>query len=371
LPSLDIRDGALDYLFNVYKRVLPSLGDYITNHGGQVNLSHVDVILAEVGSIEDYVFTMKYDNERREKERRDQNNARTKQANGRSLDAPPTTPTIQPKPKATGRAGKILEKHQEKEVPVKKQGEGKIKSSHMKSKENLQAALALKESLNSAKSKSDEIYETAVHLSESEVIVQEQAEDVYKNSDLKIEAVKEEKEFFQDEDSGVKRKLEDAESGSGVGVVGAAEEEFDDDEDGDEDEDLESIPIEIPEAISPEVAATFKNRVKDEQKKKLDEYAKTVDDKVRLHEIGWKDRYYTDKCKADDVANHGGREHLFKSYIMGLCWVMKYYYEGCKLISSTLCVRTVPLRMYCSPESLRIRSQLEMVLSISLCTFCI
>ena len=48
LPSLDIRDGALDFLFNVYKRLLPSLGDYITNHGGNVNLSHVDVILANV-----------------------------------------------------------------------------------------------------------------------------------------------------------------------------------------------------------------------------------------------------------------------------------------------------------------------------------
>ena len=59
------------------------------------------------------------------------------------------------------------------------------------------------------------------------------------------------------------------------------------------------------------------------------EHVKTVEDKVRLHEPGWKDRYYTDKCKADDVASNGGREHLFRSYVMGLCWVMKYYYDGC------------------------------------------
>ena len=26
---------------------------------------------------------------------------------------------------------------------------------------------------------------------------------------------------------------------------------------------------------------------------------------------------------------HGGKEHLFRSYIVGLCWVMKYYYDGC------------------------------------------
>ena len=55
-----------------------------------MNLSHVDVILAEVGSIEDYVFTMKHENEEREKQRREQFKARKKNANGRSLDDPRT-----------------------------------------------------------------------------------------------------------------------------------------------------------------------------------------------------------------------------------------------------------------------------------------
>ena len=96
----------------------------------------------------------------------------------------------------------------------------------------------------------------------------------------------------------------------------------DGEDDGDDDDDENEI----------EVVSAFKERVKDAQKKKLDEYARTVDDKVRLHERGWKDRYYSDKCKADDVANHGGRDHLFRSYIIGLCWVMKYYYEGCKFL---------------------------------------
>ena len=125
-----------------------------------------------------------------------------------------------------------------------------------------------------------------------------------------------------DENEGKKkRKLEDVEpvkkeeNNTGIGEVGDIKDEFDEDDD-DEDES---------EAVS-----AFKERVKDEQKKKLDEYARTVEDKVRLHETGWKDRYYSDKCKADDVANHGGRDHLFRSYIVGLCWVMKYYYEGCK-----------------------------------------
>ena len=326
LPSLDIRDGALDYLFNVYKRILPSLGDYITNHGGQVNLSHVDVILAEVGSIEDHVFSMKHSNEERDKERREQFKARKKQANGRSLNDPRTAIQEKQPPKVMGKAAKILEKQKQKELSSsKKGGKSKIKPSHMKGQDNLQAAMALKESLNVGDVKEEAGEHPVVKV---ENVKKEEEIDMDVDSENKDESkVKIENET----ESAKKRKFETVEKDTnepGVGLVGNAEDEFgtkDEDEDDDDDE-------EPTEEVSIEVAAAFKDRVKDEQRKKLDEYAKNVDDKVRLHETGWKDRYYTDKCKADDVANHGGRDHLFRSYVMGLCWVMKYYYEGCKFI---------------------------------------
>ena len=38
------------------KQVISSLGDYLTASGGVVNLKQVDVIMAEVGEIEDEVF---------------------------------------------------------------------------------------------------------------------------------------------------------------------------------------------------------------------------------------------------------------------------------------------------------------------------
>lgn len=41
LPSLDIRDGAIDFLMEVYKELLPSMGDYITGEGGEVHLPQV------------------------------------------------------------------------------------------------------------------------------------------------------------------------------------------------------------------------------------------------------------------------------------------------------------------------------------------
>lgn len=334
LPSLDIRDGALDYLFNVYKRILPSLGDYITNHGGQVNLSSVDVILAEVGSIEDHVFSMKYDNEQREKKRRAEFNQRKKNAKGRSLDAPPLVSTQQ-KPKAMGRAARILEKQQAQEHILKKQSEGRIISSHMKTKENLKAAMALKESMGLSVVKQDA--ESGAGEGEVEKTTQAADDEAEGGEKMDVSMSVEEDESTESKPkgkSGKKRKVEEIAEAStnkdGVGVVGDVEDEFDQDDGDDEEEsEPEPIKIEVTEDLSPEVASAFKDKVKNEQMKKLDEYAKSVEDKVRLHEKGWKDRYYSDKCKADDVKNHGGREHLFRSYIVGLCWVMKYYYEGC------------------------------------------
>lgn len=324
LPSLDIRDGALDFLFNVYKRILPTLGDYITNHGGQVNLSRVDVILAEVGSIEDYVFTMKHDNQMRESRRRDDMKARRKQAGGRSLDAPPVVIT-QPKPKAKGRAAKILERQEEMRAVKQEIKTEKIKSSHMKSKENLDAAMALKKALSSKLAGVKEDPEATSPAMKKE---EEQKPECSAQSDL----LKKEEAHSMEEDgtgavSGAKRNMDvvKQEENSHLGEVGDAEVEFEDDA-----EDEDDPPLPAIEDTSPEVAKAFKDRLKVEQQKQLDTYSKNVKDKVRLHEKGWKDRYYTDKCKADDVAANGGREHLFRSYVLGLCWVMKYYYDGCE-----------------------------------------
>lgn len=301
-----------------------------------MNLSHVDVILAEVGAIEDHVFAMRHQTELRNKSRREEQKARKKQANGRNPNAPPVISASQPKPMVVGRAARILEKQQAKEQPLKKKGDTKIKSSHMQSKDNLQAALAMKESLGGMKSDKDTDERPAADDFNVEMEGEERTEAAMVPSvkdEVNDVAVKSEpEEEVNSTLDGKKRKLEDVDemNGSGVGVVGDAEDEFggDDDDDDEDDDDVDKVDS-IPEDVSPEVAAAFKERVKSVQEKKLDEYAKNIEDKVRLHEIGWKDRYYSDKCKADDVANHGGREHLFRSYVMGLCWVMKYYYDGC------------------------------------------
>ena len=74
LPSLDIRDGALDFLFNVYKRILPSFGGFITSDGGRVNLLLVDRILEEVAAIEDKVFALRHRAEEQDRAKRQRRN---------------------------------------------------------------------------------------------------------------------------------------------------------------------------------------------------------------------------------------------------------------------------------------------------------
>uniref|UniRef100_A0A8C9ZFA4 5'-3' exoribonuclease n=1 Tax=Sander lucioperca TaxID=283035 RepID=A0A8C9ZFA4_SANLU len=52
------------------------------------------------------------------------------------------------------------------------------------------------------------------------------------------------------------------------------------------------------------------------------------EDNVRLWEDGWKQRYY--KTKFDvDVEDEDFRKKVVKSYVEGLCWVLRYYYQGC------------------------------------------
>lgn len=51
-------------------------------------------------------------------------------------------------------------------------------------------------------------------------------------------------------------------------------------------------------------------------------------DDVRLWEDGWKDRYYSQKFDVDsnDIAF---RHTVANHYVRGLCWVLRYYYQGC------------------------------------------
>jgi 5'-3' exoribonuclease 1 len=47
LPNLHINEGALGLMFGIYKKVLPTCGDYIQD-GGNVNMANMQLILNEL-----------------------------------------------------------------------------------------------------------------------------------------------------------------------------------------------------------------------------------------------------------------------------------------------------------------------------------
>ena len=275
LPSLDIRDGGLDYLFNTYRRILPSMGGYITSDGGKVDLGRVDMMLAEVAAIEDKVFKERHHAEMQDKQRRMRQKASRRGDQHQAGQSEDKT-----KAQVLGRAARAMQEEKSDDATKSSKGEAENRSAAEKLKMELMG--------NKKREKKEE---------------KKGSEDV-KTDDAGDNA------FFDDDDS----------SSS----------------DGEEDE-LNRIDCVLEQNldtdITPEEAEKAKRDMKDIiakiEREKLDKFSESVVDNVRLHEDGWKDRYYSDKCKLEDIEHKGGgREELFKEYIVGLTWVMRYYYDG-------------------------------------------
>lgn len=98
LPSLEIREGAIDRLVGIYKRVLPRCGGYLAKHG-IVDLSRVQMVLQELGYVEDEIFKKRQENDLAYKRRLKANKERDRQKRQR-MDAPLWTPSGQFSPHA-------------------------------------------------------------------------------------------------------------------------------------------------------------------------------------------------------------------------------------------------------------------------------
>ncbi|CAG0882051.1 unnamed protein product [Darwinula stevensoni] len=200
LPSLEIREGAIDRLVSLYKKAVYKTGGYVTN-SGLVNMMRVQLIMTDLGQVEDEIFRQR---QAREQEYKRREKERKKREKSLSSVAPAFIPGGQFNP-VMGRA----QMHQ--------------------STSNRAVAQELRASMRDNHSESGE--------------------------------------------RGTKRKLEDTERVK-------------------EDEDEEPH------------------------------------DEVRLWEEGFKERYYESKFDApsDDPMF---RFRVAQEYAHGLCWVLRYYYQGC------------------------------------------
>ncbi|CAM0137158.1 5'-3' exoribonuclease 2 [Umbelopsis sp. WA50703] len=259
LPSLEIREGAIDTLCTIWKKCLPVMGGYMTSKG-EVDLSKVQFLVTELGKMEDQIFM---DRKMRE-ERRSQGAKRRKLENERrkvEREQYDNGPTF----------------GDNTAVPVFAPSEGMSNHDVVANRASLRmanqsAAAALKAEIMGTAQDGETADEPGPH--------------------------------------GTKRKADELDE---------AEAEADQEDANDESDEPDN------EAAGRAILA----RVAAEKKAKDDAaQAREPDDEVRFWEAGWKGRFYKSKF---GIAENDSEEKqkIVKAYCEGLCWVFKYYCEGC------------------------------------------
>ncbi|KAI9252786.1 XRN 5'-3' exonuclease N-terminus-domain-containing protein [Helicostylum pulchrum] len=275
LPSLEIREGAISTLSLLWKSTMPMIGGYMT-HNGEVDLKRVQVLVTELGKMEDEIFSERKKTEERRsqgaKRRRLENDRRARETktfdpNGPNFGEMTAAPVNNPNAVMSNRD--IVANRAELRMA------------------NLSAAAALKAELSG-------IPPPAAPTSEETAGVKRKADE------LEEEKEEVEEEVLEEDD-----EPEDA-------MYGIIEKDTEKD---------------IAQAES-DAKAILKRA--DDEKKAKDEAARQrePEDEVRLWEAGWKERYY--KTKFDiTLQERDAIRDIVKSYCEGLVWVFKYYYQGC------------------------------------------
>uniref|UniRef100_A0A8B9P6G7 5'-3' exoribonuclease n=1 Tax=Apteryx owenii TaxID=8824 RepID=A0A8B9P6G7_APTOW len=214
LPSLEIREGAIDRLVNIYKNVVHKTGGYLTE-SGFVNLQRVQMIMLAVGEVEDSIFKKRKDDDDNFKRRQKEKRKRMKH------DHPSFIPGGQFSPQALG---------------------------------NRSSPQAISNPRQTA-------FEMRMHDRQNSTTSSP-------NTSLTSDGT-------PSPAGGIKRKAEDSDS-------------------------------------EPE-----------------------PEDNIRLWEAGWKQRYYKNKFDVD-ASDEKFRRKVVQSYVEGLCWVLRYYYQVLKSSSLKL-----------------------------------
>ncbi|XP_013693341.2 5'-3' exoribonuclease 3-like [Brassica napus] len=230
MPTLEIREGAINLLMAVYKKEFRSLDGYLTD-GCKPNLERVEQFIQAIGSFEDKIFQKRTRLHQRQAERIKGDKARKR----RMDDA---APTVQP----------------ESLVPVERFSGSRLASAPVPSP-------------------------------------------------------------FQPSDgvgSAPHQKARRLSSGSSIG---AAIVDVENSLEPDENENKEELKTKLKELIR-EKSDAFNSDTHEE-------------DKVKLGEPGWRERYYEEKFSVTTIEEMERiRKDVVLKYTEGLCWVMHYYMEG-------------------------------------------
>lgn len=331
LPSLEIREGAIDTLLEIWKRELDRMGGYLTNHG-KVNLGRAQIILDGIAAREDNIFQQRKEQEDRQernaKRRRKEDHRRQDMENGtwkNDKDQPPAPGSmqmngqdyVQVNPSDTARGGRLHPSlpsrpeaaKEEPAAPPKPVKPGK-KMSYAEQAASLKAGLAAMEGSNLDVVKNRRAIrmanQNAAAALKAELEGGDEKDDKAEGDEKEDNADGDEKHDMEvdaedaEETRGTKRKADDDEDGSGS-------ETGKDDEEGAPNPGDEVVPKKKLH-VNPDGTVEY-------------------EDTVRLWEPGYRERYYRQKFGVE-LSDKKFMSEITRSYMEGLCWVLEYYYQG-------------------------------------------
>ncbi|KAJ9124359.1 hypothetical protein QFC22_001159 [Naganishia vaughanmartiniae] len=369
LPSLEIREGAIDTLLGIWKKEFDRMGGYVTNHG-VVDLEKAQYILTGLANSEDEIFRRRKQQEDRQhassKRRQEDDQARANarnepkhvryeqkepkeekgkmQLNGMemvavtptSAPAPihpslPVKPTQSTAPRLPGSGGGAVELATTKRGITVIGGSAQSVLDNRRANRmaamnpgvdaNLSAAEALKAELAGDGADAMDVASTPADKPSADIPTSSDAPKTAGETDAYVEA-----EVTEEQDSprGKKRKAVEqrpvaVEESAETEEDAEGEDDDDEDEDaeGEDDDDIEAPPN--PEADQP-LPKKAKLKVNPDG---TVEY----DDTVMLWEPGYRERYYRQKFGVE-LSDVEFRKGVVKSYLEGLSWVLHYYYQG-------------------------------------------
>jgi 5'-3' exoribonuclease 2 len=348
LPSMDIREGAIDLLLAIYKDILPSLGGYMTD-AGTVNLSCVDILLSKVGIIEDEIFKR-----RRAKDERDKRYEAQKKENQLAISQAASKASEERTPRSESPGPlKVEEVDAPDSLPTSLMEEVALDTPNSLDASTKQSQAALKEGIEAIANRAkadivkDEVrfVQTAgtIKVEESETIETESLNRGVSSASIQvIEGVKELKSLKVSTLVGQKRTREDDFESAELPLLATAVVEAVATSDQSPHGESANVPQDddVPDErliealdeglLEEEVSSSVTEMLKASVLKALlsKRTREQVEDNIQFGTAGWKERYYRAKLGDDLGSNASYRRSMFKAYTEGLCWVFKYYYQG-------------------------------------------
>jgi 5'-3' exoribonuclease 2 len=302
MPTLEIREGAISKLMEVYRRMLPRVGGYLTD-SGTISFQRLERILQELALMEDGVFQRRKDKEMKRRHRDSASRRRVRELLEQEAnrdEAPEGAETL----------GELFDLSQPQPPRGKR---SRNDNDHGASAlENGRAKRGRSEPGNSAEGGKKPELEPV--LEQEKPVMEEEENDDPKENEQEVE----------EKPSGNEAASLDGAKADIVGSSGPS-----DPEETEVDAEVEA-EAEVGESAAAELVAK-RIALKEGRPVKgqlvLDD-EEEMEDGIRFHESGWRDRYYDAKFGAGASQDPELRKDVVKKYLEGLQWVLLYYYQG-------------------------------------------